>query len=104
MAFEPGHLDLQFNATLADRHRLMLQQPEGVDFLFLGSAARHLVERVLYPPRTATQMLCHAEIAFHGADKDNDGSLSLDNEDCWEGPIARLLLASMAYFGGRTPA
>ena len=49
MAFELGQLDLQFNATLTNCHRLMLQQPEGVDFLFLGSAARHLVQRVLQP-------------------------------------------------------
>ena len=48
MAFEPRHLDLQFKAPLADRHRLVMQ-PKGLDFFFLGSPARDLVQRVLQP-------------------------------------------------------
>ena len=57
MAFEPRHLNLQFDMPLADRHGLMLQQPERVDFLILGTAARHLVQRVLQPLPFAGDLL-----------------------------------------------
>jgi hypothetical protein len=47
MAFKPSHLDLQLNAPLADRYRLVMQQPKVLDFFILGAPARHRVERIL---------------------------------------------------------
>lgn len=60
----------------------------------------HAIQKAIpFPPRTAVQMLCHAEIAFHGADKTEDGKVDADFSDCFEGPAARLIEACMAYFG-----
>ena len=62
----------------------------------------HAIQRALpYPPRTATQMLCHVEIAYHGADKNHDGTLDIAEDDCCEGTAGRLVEAAMAYFGGQ---
>lgn len=61
----------------------------------------HAIQKSIpYPPRTAAQMLCHAEIAYHGADKDRDGGLRAYEDDCAEGTAARLIEACVAYFGG----
>ncbi len=49
MAFEPRHLNLQFNAALTDRDGLMLEQSECVDLSFIGATPRHFIQRVLQP-------------------------------------------------------
>ena len=49
--------------------------------------------------RTAAQMLCHTEIAYLGADKNQEGTLDVAENDCFEGTAARLIEACMAYFG-----
>ena len=53
------------------------------------------------PPRSPVHLLLHAEIAHHGADKDHDGKLSVDDTDCFEVTAARLIEACVAYFGAR---
>lgn len=61
----------------------------------------HAIQKQIpFPPVTAAQMLMHAEIAYHGADKDHNDKLYLDRADCFEGPAARLIEACLSYFGG----
>ena len=57
----------------------------------------HAIQKTIpYPPRTATQMLCHVEIAYLGADKNHDGTFDVEDNDCATGTAARLVQAAMA--------
>ena len=52
------------------------------------------------PPRSFADVVARAELAYFGCDKGLDNrTMDLDAEDCWEGPVARLIEAVL-QFGG----
>ena len=52
------------------------------------------------PPRSFADVVARAELAYFGADKGPDNrTMDLDEGDCWEGPVARLIEAVLQFAG-----
>jgi hypothetical protein len=71
--------------------------------LVLWEDLRGIIAELPYPPRSATQVLLHAEVAFHVCDRDDDKvTLSdLTSDELERFTVARLIQAVLALLGGQ---